>query len=163
MRSKKKVKSNKLDLTKISGMACRILLVLYESQIKNIDLIEELRIGFASNLFTGKHLDNGFYNHSKLVKELLPPKCNYSVFISAFRYLKDKDFLRFDESVMSDDGYLFKNFQLTAKGIDIIENAKNNPLKIKEFSRTFNLNLSFNIDGILKVNNIVGVGGAISV
>ena len=46
--------------------------------------------------------------------------------------------------------------------MDIIENAKNNPLRRKDFAKTFNLSFSLNIDSVLKADNVVGVGGVAS-
>lgn len=152
----------KLDLKTISGVACYILIVIYETQLKNIELVEELKIGFETNLLTGKCKSKDYYNNFELAKKLLSITNNTSILISAFRYLKDKDFLVFDESRASNDGYSFHSFYLTANGIDVIEGSKINPLKSKEFARTFNLELSFNVDSIIKANNIVGVGGAAS-
>ena len=163
IKKNQRIKNNKIKLDTVSGVACNILLVIYATQIKNIEHIEELKIGFKSNLFSGKTLTDDYYNKFELVEKLLAITNNISILISAFQYLKDKDFLRFDKSGLSNESYSFSNFHLTAKGIDIIEDAKNNPLKSREFAKTFNLGLAINIDGVIKANNIVGVGGAASV
>lgn len=159
----KQKSKRRLNLETISGVACYILIVIYETQLNNIELIEDLKIRFETNLFTGKCKSKIYYNEFELAKKLLSITTNASILISAFRYLKDKDYLLFDESRASNDGYSFHSFHLTANGIDVIEDSKINPLKSKEFARTFNLGVSFNVDSIIKANNIVGVGGAASV
>ena len=159
----KRRNKKELNLKTISGVACYILIVIYETQLKNIELVEELKIGFETNLFTGKCKSKDYYNEFDFANKLLSITNNASILISAFRYLKDKDFLVFDESRASNDGYVFHHFHLTADGIDVIENSKINPLKSKEFAKTFNLGVSFNVDSIIRANNIVGVGGVASV
>lgn len=159
----KRRNKKELNLKTISGVACYILIVIYETQLNNIELVEELKIGFEMSPFAGKCKSKDYYNEFELAKKLLSITNNVSILIGAFRYLKDKDFLVFDESRITNDGYSFHSFHLTANGIDVIENSKINPLKSKEFARTFNLGLSFNVDSIIKANSIVGVGGAASV
>ena len=161
---KKKIRKNKLDLTKISGTACYILVAFYETQLTNIEYFEDLQIGFKSTLFAGKRINDEQYNKFEFANKLLSITNNISILISAFRYLKDKDLVRFDEQRTSNDRYSFYNFHLTDKGIDIIESSKDNPLIDTNLAKTFNLNLSpkFNFDSLVKANNIVGVGGAAS-
>ena len=157
---KKKTTNSNIDLTTISGVACYILIIIYKTQLNSIESIETLKIDFESNPFSGKEISDAHCNKFELAKELLSITNNTSTLISAFNYLKDKEFLTFTKSNSSNDGYALQNFYLSAKGIDIIENAKTNPLRSKDFARTFNLKISFNINNYIKDNNIVGAGGA---
>ena len=160
-KNNKRVSSeNDIDLSTISGVACCVLVAIYKKQITDIESVELLKIGFESSIFAGKKPCDERYNQFEFAKELLSITNNNSLLISAFRYLKDKDYLLFDESKRSNIGYSFYNFHLTANGVDLIENSKNNLSGRKNFAKVFNLGVTFNLNNYIKAINIGGGGGA---
>lgn len=152
----------KLDLTVTSGAACYILLILYENRLKDVESLENLKLGFESNILTGKQYCDDYYNKWPLAQLLSSQFKDVDCLINAFRYLKDKNLLIFEEIDKSYGDYMFCNFHLTADGVDIIEGTKNNLFIRRKFAKIFNLSIFVNIDSLIKVDNIVGVGGAVS-
>lgn len=153
---KKRAKMKKIDLSTVSGVAFCVLITIYNSQLRDIESVENLTFSFKSNPLMGKTVMKD--GNNPLLSDILAITEDCSILMNAFYYLKDKNFLAFKENKdLGGDG-MFLDFRLLADGIDIIEDAKNNPLRsYKKLGKEFNIN--FNVDSFVKAKNIVGVGG----
>lgn len=155
-------RTKKLNLDTVAGVACYLLLSFYEIKKVDYDSAKHFQIDFEDNIFTGRYIRE---DDDKLLKKIMEITDNISLIMSAFDYLNDKGLLTFERSSTLNYGDSFYDFHLTDKGIDIVEDARNNPLNNSALAKSFNLNISprLNFDSFIKANNIVGVGGAASV
>lgn len=155
-------RTKKLNLDTVAGVACYLLLLFYETKKIDYDSVKNFQIDFEDGVFTGRYIKK---EEGELLKKIIEVTDNISLIMSAFDYLNDKGLLTFKRTITLDYGDSFYDFHLTDKGIDMIEDAKNNPLNNSALAKSFNLNISsrLNFDSFIKANNIVGIGGVASI